>query len=263
MTEEATRRFGELVARPEPEIPLDEAAALIGAHAAAGLDVARPLARLDQLAAACPAPTLEALCQHLFAEFGLTGNRDDYNDPANSYLHEVLERRTGIPISLSVVTLEVGRRLGVPLAGVGMPAHFLVRHDPPGSAPVFLDPFDGGARLTAADCEAIWRVLGGTGHFDPAWLDPVGPRAILHRMLANLQAIFLPRELRSATWVLCLRLLIPGLDVAGQVALARALGSLGQFDAAGVALEGAAADAPPEDADRLRTQARALRARGN
>lgn len=263
MTEEATRRFGELVARPDSEVPLDEAAALIGAHAEPGLDVARPLARLDELAAGCPEPTLEALCQHLFAEEGFTGNREDYGDPANSYLHEVLERRTGIPISLSVVTLEVGRRLGLPLAGVGMPAHFLVRHDPPGEAPTFLDPFDGGARLETGDCEAIWRILGGTGSFDPAWLDPVGPRAILNRMLTNLQAIFVRTDLRSARWVLRLRTLIPGLGLPEQLGLARALASLGQFAAAGAALEGAAGSAPPEEADRLRAQARAMRARNN
>ena len=261
MTDEATARFGELVARPEAEIPLDEAAALIGAHAAPGLDVGHQLARLDDLAGTCPVATLDGLCHHLFDDLGFAGNRDDYLDPRNSYLHEVLDRRTGIPISLSVVTVEVGRRLGVPLAGVGMPAHFLVRHL--GEPATFLDPFDGGVRLTEADCEAIFRVLGGTGSWVPAYLDPVGPRAILTRMLVNLQGIFMPRDLRSASWVLRLRLLIPGLELAERVGLARALGSLGQFEAAGAALEGAADVAPTEQADRLRAQARALRARSN
>lgn len=249
------------MARPDAEIPLDEAAALIGAHAAPGIDVGHQLARLDDLAGTCPAPTLDGLCRHLFDDLGFAGNRDDYLDPRNSYLHEVLDRRTGIPISLSVVTLEVGRRLGVPLAGVGMPSHFLVRHLAEPAA--FLDPFDGGVRLTEADCEAIFRTLGGTGAWVPDYLDPVGPRAILTRMLANLQGIFMPRDLRSASWVVRLRLLIPGLELRERVALARALGSLGQFDAAGAALEAAADAAPPEDADRLRAQARALRARSN
>jgi regulator of sirC expression with transglutaminase-like and TPR domain len=261
VSDEATARFGELVARPDAEIPLDEAAALIGAHAAPEIDVGQQLVRLDDLAGTCPAATLDGLCRHLFDELGFAGNRDDYLDPRNSYLHEVLDRRTGIPISLSVVTLEVGRRLGVRLAGVGMPSHFLVRYlDEPAT---FLDAFDGGVRLTEADCEAIFRVLGGTGTWVPAYLDPVGPRAILTRMLANLQGIFMPRDLRSASWVVRLRLLIPGLELRERVALARALGSLGQFDAAGAALEGAADAAPPEDADRLRAQARALRARSN
>ncbi|MGH9040916.1 MAG: SirB1 family protein [Acidimicrobiia bacterium] len=257
----ATARFGELVALPEAEIPLGEAAVLIGAHADPGLDVARQLARLDDLAAGCPAATLDGLCRHLFDDLGFVGNRGDYRDVRNSYLHEVLDRRTGIPISLSVVTLEVGRRLGVPLAGVGMPGHFIVRHL--GDLPVFLDPFDGGARLTEVGCEAIYRGLGGTGEWSSAYLDPVGPRAILARMLINLQGLFLPGDLRSATWVLRLRQLIPGMTAGEQVTLARALGSLGQFDAAGAALEGAAGVASPEEAERLRAQARALRARSN
>jgi regulator of sirC expression with transglutaminase-like and TPR domain len=261
VSDEPTARFGELVARPEAEIPLDEAAVLIGAHAAPGLDVDRQLARLDELAATCPAATLDGLCGHLFDDLGFTGNRDDYLDPRNSYLHEVLDRRTGIPISLSVVMVEVGRRLGVPLAGVGMPAHFLVRHL--GEPPTVLDPFAGGVRLTEEECETIFRILGGTGAWVPAYLDPVGPRAILTRMLVNLQGIFMPKDLRSAVWVLRLRLLIPGMGVPEQVAVARALGSLGQFDAAGEALDSAADVAPVEEADRLRAQARALRARSN
>ncbi len=265
-----TARFGELVARPEADIPLDEAAALIGAHAVPGLDVAHQLARLDDLAATCPAPTLDGLCRHLFDDLGFAGNRGEYHDPRNSYLHDVLDRRRGIPISLSVVTVEVGRRLGVPLAGVGMPAHFLVRHL--GEPAVFVDPFDGGTRLTESDCETIFRILGGTGEWVPAYLDPVGPRAILTRMLVNLQGIFLAssgglrtpgRDLHSAAWVLRLRLLIPGVSFQEQVVVAQALGSLGQFDAAGEALDSAADVAPPEVADRLRTQARALRSRSN
>lgn len=261
MSDEPLARFGALVARPEPEIPLDEAAVLIGAHAEPELDVGHQLARLDDLAATCPAPTLDALCQHLFRDLGFTGNREDYLDPRNSYVHEVLDRRTGIPISLSVVTMEVGRRLDVPLAGVGMPGHFLVRHL--GEPATFVDPFDGGARLTEPECELIFRTLGGMGEWDPAYLDPVGPRAILTRMLANLQGIFMPGDLRSAAWVLRLRLLIPGLSPAEQVALARALGSLGQFSAAATALDDAAGAVAAEDAESLRVQARALRSRTN
>jgi regulator of sirC expression with transglutaminase-like and TPR domain len=261
VSEESLARFGALVARLEPEIPLDEAAVLIGAHAAPGLDVDEQLARLDDLAATCPDPTLDGLSHHLFTKLGFTGNREHYLDPRNSYLHEVLDRRTGIPISLSVVMLEVGRRLGVPLAGVGMPGHFLVRHL---AEPVaFVDPFDGGVRLSEAECEVIFRTLGGTGVWNPAYLDPVGPRAILTRMLVNLQGIFLPRDLRSAAWVLRLRLLIPGLGLAEQVALARALGSLGEFAAAASALDDAAGSASGEDADRLQAEARSLRARTN
>lgn len=261
MGSDATRRFAELVARPEAEIPLDEAAALIGAHARPGLDVAATLAGLDELARACPAPTFEGLCRHLFEDCGFRGDREHYGDPRNSYLHEVLERRVGIPISLSVVTMEVGRRLGVPVAGVGMPGHFLVRHQ--GEPPDFVDAFGGGVRLDEAGCEALFRARGGVGPWRAEFLDPVGPRAILTRMLTNLQNVFLPRDLRSAAWVLRLRLLIPGLPPAARVALARTLGSLGQFDAAGRELEVVAGSLDPGEAAELRAEARALRSRMN
>jgi regulator of sirC expression with transglutaminase-like and TPR domain len=258
---DAGARFTEVVTRPEPEIPLDEAALLIAASAQPGLDVAVQLGRLDDLAAGCKAPTLEALCSHLFTDLGFTGNTEDYADPRNSYLDQVLDRRVGIPISLSVLTMAVGRRLGVALAGVGMPGHFLVRHL--GDPPVFLDPFGGGQRLDEAGAEGIFRRLGGSGPFLPQWLDPVGPRAILARMLSNLRGIFLRSDLRSAAWVLRLHLAIPGVDAADRTALARALGALGQFPAAASELERVAAILPPDEAAALAAEARALRARAN
>jgi regulator of sirC expression with transglutaminase-like and TPR domain len=248
---DATSRFVELVARPEDRIALDEGALLIAAHAYPGLDVAAQLGRLDALADACADRTLEALVHHLFVELGIKGNVDDYGDPRNSYLNDVLDRRVGIPIALSVLTIEVGRRLGVPLAGVGMPGHFLVRHL--GEPPVLLDPFGAGRLLDDAEAEALFRSLGGTGPFLPRYLDPVGPRAILSRMLANLQASFLHQDVRAAAWVLRLRLAIPGLEKEERLGLARALASVGRFDVAATEL----------DELGLTDEARSLRARGN
>jgi regulator of sirC expression with transglutaminase-like and TPR domain len=259
--DEPTRRFAELVARPEGDVPLDEAALLIAAHAEPDLDVKHEVARLDELAADCPVPTFEGVIRHLFDDLGFRGNTEDYANPANSYLHEVLTRRLGIPISLSVVTMEVGRRLGVPLAGVGMPGHFLVRHL--GEPPVFLDPFGGGRRLDESGCEAIFRRLGGTGPWSAHYVDPVGTLAILNRMLVNLQGTFLPRDLRSAAWVLGLRLAIPGLVPGERRDLARALGSLGQFESAAAELDRLADALPTAEAAELRAEALALRARTN
>ena len=258
---EPTRRFAELMALPEADVPLDEAALLIAAHAQPDLDVGHEVGRLDELAAECPAPTLEGVIRHLFDDLGFRGNTEDYANPANSYLHEVLTRRVGIPISLSVVTMEVGRRLGVPLVGIGMPGHFLVRHL--GDPPVFLDPFGGGRRLDESGCEAIFRRLGGTGPWSARYVDPVGTRAILNRMLLNLQGTFLPRDLRSAAWVLQLRLAIPGLVPGERRHLARALGSLGQFAAAARELDRLAESSPPAEAAALQAEALALRARTN
>ena len=273
----ATDRFVALVARPDEEIPLDEAALLIAAHARPELNVAAELGRLDELAAGCKEPTLDGLTHHLFDELGFRGNREEYQDPENSYLDQVLRRRTGIPITLSVLTMEVGRRLGVALDGVGMPAHFLVRHrKDPGT---FLDPFGGGRRLDAAGCRDIFTNLGGTGpgargrppdsggvsrlQWQDSFLEPVETRAILNRMLLNLQGVFLPADLRSATWVLELRLAIPGLALADRLGLARALGSMGQFGVAAAALDRAADELPPEEADTVRAESRGLRARHN
>ncbi|HKN90817.1 MAG TPA: transglutaminase-like domain-containing protein [Acidimicrobiia bacterium] len=258
--EKAMARFADLVARPDEEIPLDEAAMLIAAQARPELDVGAELARLDELAAGCPEPTLDGLAGHLFGDLGFRGNTELYQDPDNSYLDQVLRRRVGIPISLSVLTMEVGRRLAVGLDGVGMPGHFLVRHraDPA----TFLDPFGGGRRLDVAGCRAIFTNLGGTG-WDDAYLAPVGPRAILSRMLLNLQGLFLPANLKSAAWVLQLRLAIPGTPVAERLGLARALGTLGRFGAAAAELDRVADELPDAEAAAVRAEARALRARAN
>ncbi len=258
---DAGQRFADLVAGPEEAIPLDEAALLIAAHADPTLDVAAELGRIGDLAAGVPEPTLDGLLTHLFADLGFTGNTEAYSDPRNSYLDQVMTRRVGIPISLSVLAMEVARRLGVPLAGVGMPGHFLVRHL--GEPPVFIDPFGGGRLLDVAECEAIFRRIGGSGEFHAHYLEPVGARAILGRMLSNLRATFLRTELRSATWVMTLHLSIPGIDPGERGALARALGSLGHFAVAGTALERLAESLPPEEAAKVKAEGQAFRSRAN
>ena len=156
--------------------------------------------------------------------------------------------------------MEVGRRLGVPVDGVGMPGHFLIRN---GAEPTaFADPFGGGKRLDEDGCREIFVMIGGSG-WDESYLAPVGATAILTRMLMNLQGLFLPSDLRSAAWVLELRLTVPGLPVPERLGLARALGSLGRFGPAAIELERVAAELPPEEAATVATEATALRARSN
>ena len=189
-----TGRFERLVQRGEAEIPLDEAALLIAAHADPAVDVAGALAQLDALASRCPGPSLDDLRRHLFGTEGFRGDDEDYYDPSNSFLHRVLDRRRGIPITLSVVTMEVGRRIGLAIEGIGMPGHFLVRHE----ATLF-DPFNRGALLDAAQ-------------YDPELLDPAGPVAIVARMLANLKQIYVSNgDATALEWVLRLRTAIPGI----------------------------------------------------
>src|SRR5215212_9462723 len=194
-----TDAFAELLGRDDDAIPLDRAALLIATAEYPDLDVEAGLATLDRFADLLrqrlssldePAHQAHVLAELLHGELGFSGNPDAYYDPRNSYLNEVLERRLGIPISISAVYLEVGRRAGLSLEGIGMPGHFLVRlrHL---LRPVLLDPFDGGALVTEAECAARLRgIYGPDVPFQSQMLATVGTRAILFRMLANLKGIY-------------------------------------------------------------------------
>lgn len=258
-----TTRFRKLVEGPEGVVRLDEGAMLIAAHVYPDLDVDAEVARLDELAAGCPEPTLAGLVAHLFGELGFRGNVEDYGDPRNSYLNDVLERRVGLPITLSVVVMEVGRRLGIPLAGVGLPGHFVVRHE--GVPRVLLDPFERGRELTVDDCaERVAAVYGGAVLFTPSMLQPVGPRAILARMLANLKQRFsMTGDAVAAEWALRLRTAIPDVDRRELGELAGAQAAIGRYRAAAETLEGLAAELPGDAAAKAVAKARQFRARLN
>jgi regulator of sirC expression with transglutaminase-like and TPR domain len=260
---EPTARFTRLVQQPEESVRLDEGALLIAAHAYPDLDVDAQVARLDELAASCPEPTVDGVVDHLFGTVGLRGNTDDYGDPRNSYLNDVLDRRLGLPITLSVVVLEVGRRLGVPFVGIGLPGHFVVRHE--GVPRVLLDPFEGGRQLTPTECaERVADIYGDAVAFTPALLQPVGPRAILARMLANLKQRFtITGDGVAAEWALRLRTAIPEVDRRELGELAGAQAAIGRFRAAAETLEGMAADLPDEAAAKAVARARRFRARLN
>ncbi len=184
-----TERFAEIVQGPDEAVRLDEAWALLTAHAHPAADPDDLLAGLDDLAAGCRVPTLDGLRHHLFLDQGFVGNQDDYYDPANSYLDDVLERHLGIPITLALLTMEVGRRIGVPVDGVGLPGHFLLRDRV--DRDVFVDAFRGGEVLDRDGCVTVLRRLHGPdAQLDPDWLEPIRRRAILERMLANLVRVF-------------------------------------------------------------------------
>lgn len=257
---EATARFLALV--ESDDVPLDEGALLIAAHAYPSLDVDAELARLDALAAACPS-NLDGLRRYLFSEVGFRGNEDDYGDPRNSYLNDVLDRRLGIPITLSVVAIEVGRRVGVPLAGVGLPGHFLVRHE--AVPPLLLDPFNGGHALTPEDCEAlVGRLYADRVAFTPALLAPVDNRAILARMLNNLRQTFQRvGDAASAAWVLRLRAAIPGTGARELGEMATAQAALGRYEEAAGTLDRLAGLLPVDEGDKARAHGQLLRSRLN
>jgi regulator of sirC expression with transglutaminase-like and TPR domain len=278
----ATDRFVALVQGPEDGIDLDEGCLLVAAHARPGADAGEVVeagrARLDALAETCTGPSLTDLRRHLFETVGFSGNRHRYDDPRNSLLDEVLERRTGIPITLAVVVIEVGRRLGLRFDGIGLPGHFLVGVGPD----LYLDAFEEGRLLDTAGCRRRFAEMAGA---DAPWsaglLAPVGPRAVLARVLANLRAVFAEsRDLHSLEWVLRLRLAIPGVPVQERVERATVLSALGRYDEAAIELDRlaermealdpswpprhpAAASDPSADAAELRARAARLRARLN
>lgn len=255
-----TDRFAELVRGPEESCRIDVGAFLIAAHARRGLDVDEQLTRLDDLASGCATPTLDGLCEHLFGNVGLQGDTEDYKHPRNSLLDVVLDRRRGIPITLSVVVIEVARRLGLELQGVGMPGHFLVRDAAEPEA--FIDPFHR-VQLDRGGCEKLFAVLHGTdARFEDRFLDPVGPRAIMARMVTNLQRSFVGRGDRAgALWAQCLKVVVPGTTVADRRQLAALLAANGRFDAAAQELDAIAEDGWGSDRDRL--AATAMRAKLN
>ena len=198
-----TRAFAELMERDDSEIDLARAALLFAAVEYPDLDVGAYLERLDRMAAELrprvspeerPDRVVAVIDEYLFGEEGFGGNELDYYDPRNSYLNDVLDRRLGIPISLSVVYLEVARRVGFALEGVGMPGHFLLRHADR-TRPLLIDAFNKGAIVTEADCRARLRNLYGDAlPLTSQMLETVGNRAIVFRMLNNLRGVYAQRE---------------------------------------------------------------------
>lgn len=138
--------------------------------------------------------SIAALNHYLFVELGFSGNEADYYNPTNSFLDKVLDLKTGIPISLSLVYLEIGWRLGLPLQGIGMPAHFIVSYQRPG-APIYLDIFNGGKLLSEEECLALSRTpLTDRLAFRQQYLVPATKKVILFRLLLNLKQIYLRQE---------------------------------------------------------------------
>ncbi len=197
----ARARFAALIERPR--IPLDEAALAIAAEEYPGLDPAPTMAGLDALAIRVgeqvgdlrpPIKVLQAM-RTVFRAEGFQGNEKEYYDPRNSFLNEVVERKLGIPITLSLLTIEVARRLGLELQGVGFPGHFLVKCPVQTGLPgdVFIDAFNGWELLGSDECTARFRAVLHGRPFDKSLLDPVDSRHILTRLLHNLKRIYVER----------------------------------------------------------------------
>lgn len=200
-------RFAEAVSRQDEQINLAEAALLIAAEEYPRLDVDLYLEKLDRLAdlareqSARQTNTLDligAISDTLFDKLGFHGNQSSYYDPRNSFLNEVIDRRTGIPITLTVVYIEVARRMGISIRGVAMPGHFIAKHESAGGE-VFIDPFNEGRLIGRLECSELFSATtGGALEFETDHLSAASNRQILTRMLSNLLAIYGATDQRRA-----------------------------------------------------------------
>ncbi|MHB8574780.1 MAG: SirB1 family protein [Dehalococcoidia bacterium] len=197
---EAGGAFAAALKRNDGAIDLLRAAMTLGLIGDPTLDVEAAVAGFlglaDEIRAEIGRPAsladgISALNEGLFSRRGFSGNREQYDDPRNGFMHEALARRTGIPITLALIYIEIGVRLGLPLAGVGFPAHFLVRAGAEPAEYRYIDPFNGGQTLSRDDLAAFLRRQGG----DPerqldTYLAAITPRQVLERMLNNLQNMY-------------------------------------------------------------------------
>jgi regulator of sirC expression with transglutaminase-like and TPR domain len=214
----ARARFAALI--EQDPLPLDQAALALAEEEYPRMEPEEYLVRLDLLAERVrrkaplgrSATALHALRKVLFEEEGYRGNEADYGDPRNSFLNEVIERRLGLPITLSILYMEVARRAGLELHGVGYPGHFLAKYTAASGTEIFVDAFHGGEMLSAEECVARYRARTGGRDLDRRHLAAIAPRQILARMLYNLKRTYLERrdDVR-AYWVLDrILLLAPG-----------------------------------------------------
>ncbi|HJQ68350.1 MAG TPA: transglutaminase-like domain-containing protein [Blastocatellia bacterium] len=198
--ERSRSRFREIVSGDDEQIDLAEAALLIAAEEYPAVDMNIYIERLDLIANSVrdrvrddvdPELVISALNFTLFDELGFRGNQESYYDPRNSFLNQVIDRRIGIPITLTVVYMEVARRIGFAVYGVGLPSHFIAGHS--GEAgEVYIDPFNQGRVLGRAGVEKMFSELGGGAvELKEEHLAPVRKKQIITRMLSNLLNIYL------------------------------------------------------------------------
>jgi regulator of sirC expression with transglutaminase-like and TPR domain len=202
-------RFRELFQTRGGPVPLDEALAIICWSANSEVDPPSVLDRLDELAKQVTATTAEALMAELFGSSGFVGNSIEYDDPANSLLNQVMSRKLGIPITLCAIAIEVGRRVGIPIIGVGMPGHFLCRSGE-GSGITFFDPFHSPRPLSAQECRTLYESLTQLDNWSAEFLEPSDARIMVIRTLSNLKSIYRRRgDMANLRWVMRLRTHIP------------------------------------------------------
>lgn len=266
------RALRALLALPDEAIDLAQASLLIARDEYPDLSVPRYLDVLDDMALELRGrlrggegamSRIAHLNRFLFEDLGFRGNHQDYDDPRNSFLNDVLDRRMGIPISLSTVYMEIGRRVGCPIGGVSFPGHFLVRYlGREDSEEILIDPFNRGIILTPEECRRrLAGMFGERIEFTPRLLRRARNREIIERMLNNLKGIYergqdFHRALRIQESILCLHPEAPQ-HIRDRGLLFYRLACLGE---AARDLESYLEAAPmAPDADRIRDHLRKLR----
>lgn len=202
-TIKALQSFSKIAALGEEAFSLDRAALTIALEEYPHLDIQEYLRRLDTLAARAEVLAgidrkainiIESINEVLFVQEGLRGNSDDYYDPRNSYLNDVMDRRLGIPISLSVIYMELARRMDFPVDGIGFPGHFLVKHVAEDQE-IVIDPYNLGRILTPTNCqELLDKIYEGGVSMNESMLHAMEKRTIITRMLYNLKSIHIQKE---------------------------------------------------------------------
>ncbi|MDQ3755576.1 MAG: tetratricopeptide repeat protein [Acidobacteriota bacterium] len=269
--QEARQRLAALAAQPEASIDLAHAALLIAAEEQPGLDVERYRALLLELGvtarervARAQGSAIKALNRFVFEELGFVGNHENYYEPSNSLLHEVLKRRRGIPITLSLVYIDVGRRAGLAIEGVGLPGHFIVRAQAmtdAGAETALVDPFNGKI-IDEDECQQrLDGMYGGQAPLTEEMLRPARPREILVRLLRNLKAIYAQSQLYRRALAITDRILLFAPDAHHERRDRGALlAQLGHYAAGITEIETYLQRAPQApDAERVREQLKKLR----
>ncbi|MCY7320712.1 MAG: tetratricopeptide repeat protein [Phormidesmis sp. CAN_BIN36] len=198
----ARQRFYQEVRQADDQINLERAALYIAQEEYPDLDVDEYLNALDTIAddiraqlpiESYPLKIVKTINCYLYENLGFVGNTENYYDPCNSFLNDVIDRRTGIPITLSLVYLAIAQRLDFPMVGIGMPGHFLIRPIQE-EMEIFVDAFAQGEILFPQDCQdRLNQMSGQSVEMQPQFLAAVTPRQFLARMLTNLKAIYLNR----------------------------------------------------------------------
>lgn len=220
----ARQYFYQEIHQPDRNIDLAKAALYIAREEYPNLDPEEYLNALDTMALEVqqrlpaeryPLRTLQTINQYLYEDLGFAGNTLDYYDPRNSFLNEAIDRRTGIPITLSLIYLEIAKRLDFPMVGIGMPGHFLIRPDFE-DAGIYVDAFNRGEILFEQDCQnRLSEIYQQQVELKPSFIEPVSNRRFLARMLMNLKLIYINRNdlYRALGTIERLLLLYPGAPV--------------------------------------------------